>query len=103
MATEELTIKKFLLKKFPTHEYMDCPVPKHHWETIEEYAAEKSKKEAVEFADWLRHLDNGTTHYNPITKQETESIGFSPFDCFTDKLKTTEELWNVFHEQKQKP
>lgn len=35
---EEPTIKKFLLKKYPPSEYMDCPVPKHHWEDIEDYA-----------------------------------------------------------------
>lgn len=52
MSKDNLTIKKFLLKKFPTSEYMDCPLPKHHWETIEEYAAEKSKQEAIEFKKW---------------------------------------------------
>jgi len=31
-------VKKFLLKKFPTNTYIDCPVPKHHWETMQEYA-----------------------------------------------------------------
>lgn len=30
--------KEFLLKKFPTNKYWDCPVPKHHWEIMEEYA-----------------------------------------------------------------
>ncbi len=33
-----LTVKQFLLKKFPTSEYMDCPIGKHHWETMQEYA-----------------------------------------------------------------
>lgn len=32
------TLKQFLLKKYPTNEYFDCPVPKHHWEVIQEYA-----------------------------------------------------------------
>ena len=36
MKTENL--KQFLLKKYPTNEYFDCPVPKHHWEVIQEYA-----------------------------------------------------------------
>ena len=31
-------LKQFLLKKYPTNEYFDCPVPKHHWKTIQEYA-----------------------------------------------------------------
>lgn len=34
----KVTVRKFMLKKFPTNEYMDCPVPQHHWETIQEYA-----------------------------------------------------------------
>lgn len=44
-----MTLKQFLLKKFPTHLYMDCPIPKHHWETIDEYAESKAK----EFAEWV--------------------------------------------------
>lgn len=31
-------VRKFMLKKFPTNKYMDCPVPQHHWATIQEYA-----------------------------------------------------------------
>lgn len=59
-------------------------------------AGKECKKESVEFAKWLKHLDNGTTHYNPSTKKESESIGFSPWDCFSDGLKTEEELYNEF-------
>ena len=33
-----MTAKEFLLKKFPTNKYWDCPVPKHHWGIMEEYA-----------------------------------------------------------------
>ncbi len=33
-----MTVREFMLKKYPTNEWMDCPVPKHHWETIQEYA-----------------------------------------------------------------
>lgn len=33
-----ITVRKFMLKKFPPRDYMDCPVPTHHWETIQEYA-----------------------------------------------------------------
>jgi len=33
-----MTVNQFMLKKFPTNEYMDCPVPTHYWETIQEYA-----------------------------------------------------------------
>ncbi len=33
-----MTVRQFMLKKYPTNEWMDCPVPKHHWEVIQEYA-----------------------------------------------------------------
>lgn len=44
----ELTVRKFMLKKFPTNEWMDCPVPKHHWETIQEYADKYSQSLSTE-------------------------------------------------------
>ena len=49
---QKLTVRKFMLKKFPTNKYMDCPVPKHHWETIQEYADEYAKQQAGEFQEW---------------------------------------------------
>jgi len=49
--------------------------------------------EAIEFAKWLQHLDNGTTHYNPFTKEETESIGFSPNECLENNIYSIEELY----------
>lgn len=33
-----MTVRKFMLKKFPTNKWMDCPIAQHHWETIQEYA-----------------------------------------------------------------
>ena len=33
-----MTAREFLLKRFPTNKYWDCPVPKHYWEIMEEYA-----------------------------------------------------------------
>ncbi len=33
-----MTVKEFMLNKFPTNMYIDCPIPRHHWETIQEYA-----------------------------------------------------------------
>jgi hypothetical protein len=47
-----------MLKKFPTNKYMDCPIPKHHWETIQEYAdyyaTQQSEKKSIAFAEFLR-------------------------------------------------
>lgn len=52
------------------------------------------KENAVEFAMWLQHQDNGTTHYNPHTKETTESIGFSPSDCLNDNVYSIDELYD---------
>lgn len=45
----KLTVRQFMLKKFPTNEYMDCPVPKHHWETIQEFADQQTASLQKEF------------------------------------------------------
>jgi len=54
------------------------------------------KEKMIELLKWLKHTDNGTKHYNPYTKETTESIGFSPYDCYRDYLKTEEELVDYF-------
>ena len=51
---------------------------------------------SIEFAKWLKHTDNGTVHYNPHTKEKSESIGFSPWDCFIDDIHTIEQLYELF-------
>jgi hypothetical protein len=57
---------------------------------------EPEYNEAIAFSKWLKHLDNGTTHYNPHTGETSESIGISPFDCFSDDLLTIQELYDKF-------
>lgn len=52
------------------------------------------KENAVDFAMWLQHQDNGTTHYNPHTKEKTESIGFSPSDCLNENIFSINELYD---------
>lgn len=37
-------VRKFMLKKYPPNDYMDCPVPKHYWEVIEEYATQQTEE-----------------------------------------------------------
>lgn len=53
----------------------------------------------IGFSKWLKNLDNGTEHYNHYTKEKTESIGISPYDCFIDDIKTIEELYNIYKSQ----
>ena len=55
--------------------------------------AYKKPNREIEFAKWLQHLDNGTEHYNPFTKEKSPSIGFSPSDCLNDDVYTIEELY----------
>ena len=63
-----MTVKQFMLKKFPTSEYMDCPVGKHHWETIQEYAdayCEFILKELLDRPDIIIDaVQNESTNYD---------------------------------------
>lgn len=52
----------------------------------------------VKFAKWLKNLDNGTEHYNPYTGEKSDSIGFSPCDCYEDDVMTVEELYQYWIE-----
>jgi hypothetical protein len=61
-----------------------------------EETKEAKPNEAIEFAKWLKHYDNSVTHFDPFTKTESQSIGFSPYDCFIDELYTVEELYEKF-------
>ena len=51
---------------------------------------------SIKFAKWLKHTDNGIFHYNPHTQEKSESIGFSPWDCFIDDIYTIEQLYKLF-------
>lgn len=51
---------------------------------------------AIEFAKWLLHTDDGLYHYDYTGKRISSSIGFSPYDCYVDNLKTIEELYEYF-------
>lgn len=51
------TVREFMLKKFPTNEYMDCPVPKEYWPIIQEYSAQQNRA-YVEALKWtLEFID----------------------------------------------
>jgi len=50
----------------------------------------------VKFSKWLKTLDNGTEGFDHHTKKVIPSIGFSPYDCFTDDLMTEEELYQYW-------
>lgn len=84
-----MTVREFMLKKFPTNEYMDCPVPKHHWDTIQEYADKYheakvknlssntmladsfSAEDMLNFAHYLR---NGLTNLEYCEKEHDEHL-----------------------------
>ena len=61
---------------------------------------EKDENILIQFCKWLKHLDNGTEHYDPETKTKSESIGFSPYECFNDNSMPPEELVKRFLEIK---
>lgn len=57
-----LNLRNFMLKEFPTDRYMDCPIDKRHWETIQEYADQFAKQEVAiavakrdeEIREWIK-------------------------------------------------
>lgn len=57
----------------------------------------------VKFAKWLKNLDNGTEHYDYYTGKKSESISFSPSDCFEDDIMTVEELYQYWINNIYKP
>lgn len=83
---EEPTVRKFMLKRFPTNVYMDCPVSKEYWEVIQEYAesyhqeklkAEQSQ-EHPDLKELEKRLDNSLAKesfasMNEFLSQETKS------------------------------
>jgi hypothetical protein len=43
-----MNVRVFLLKKFPTNKYLDCPVPKDYYDIMEEYAEAYHKNKVKE-------------------------------------------------------
>lgn len=91
-----LTVKKFMLKKFPKNEYMDCPVPKHHWEVIQEYAEAYARQfhaiptEGIEIAiDFAKYVNVRNWRWNDYSEkwEDRERVHNSI---------TNEEIWNKF-------
>ena len=42
---EEISsVRKFMLNRFPTDEYMDCPVPKEYWPIMQEYSDQENER-----------------------------------------------------------
>lgn len=69
------TLKQFLLKKYPTSEYFDCPVQKHHWEVMQEYAEhyariqiEKDREEVIENTPLIDRIKLIETYSNTPIK-----------------------------------
>lgn len=52
-ADTKSNLRKFLLKKFPTNMYIDCPISKETQEVMIEYAESLAKDRAVGFAEYI--------------------------------------------------
>lgn len=88
---EKLTVQKFMLKEFPTNEYMDCPLPRHHWVTIQKYANEYADQETQEFREENERLKK---ILNNVVNAETGK-GFKDYE---DLKKENEALKKVAQE-----
>ena len=92
-----LTPRRFLLNKYSTSKYNECPVPQHHWEDMKEYAEAYHAKltkakhdKAIEFANWL-HTNYCPTHSLKWVKRNIDSDLFSTkelYEQFNNPLKT---------------
>lgn len=60
--------------------------------TIIEAIDNSMKHDSIAFAEWLRNMDNGETHYH-VDGSKSDSIGFSPYDCYRDDILTVGELY----------
>lgn len=66
------TVKQFMLKKYPTNRYMDCPVPQHHWPVIQEYAEQYARlqiekdRERVKKAIYSTSVESRVIDETPI-------------------------------------
>jgi hypothetical protein len=88
MKPEEIDIKQLIFEANIglNKELLYIPIePKDVLDCIED---------AFEFGKWLNNIDNGITHYNPLTGEESESIGFSPSECYREGNLTVQELYS---------
>lgn len=76
-----MTVKKFMLKKFPTNKYMDCPVPIHHWETIQEYANEYASEQLTAAEARIKELEEGLRNLRHGYFNDAEAV-----DNYIDQL-----------------
>lgn len=51
ILTDTSKVKQFLLKKFPTWKYYDCPIPKEYWELFDEYADSRIEISGIDIND----------------------------------------------------
>lgn len=86
MKTE--TVRQFMLKKYPTKDYFDCPVPQHHWPAIQEYAETYARlmieldrvrvKEHIEIIQCDTEYNSVTGRRDPIYCVDEQSIDQTP-------------------------
>lgn len=51
-----MTPKEFLLKKYPTHRFFDCPVPKRYWKDMQEFSDANNRQLAEQNKELLEVL-----------------------------------------------
>ncbi len=91
------TVRDFMLKKFPTNKYIDCPIPKETWPLFQEYASqcltEQAEKHDAEICEAMEWIDN--IGY----RQNKNGVWNSFYDSID---KSTAELRTEFRKSKQR-
>ena len=98
---EEITVRKFMIKKYPTDKYMDCPVPQHHWETIQEYATEYADQQLSEARAEIERLKGliEKAHLEGFKASGEGYNGEYPFEGHSDEHIKKENSFSSYWQQ----
>lgn len=64
-----MTPKEFLLIKYPTNKYIDCPVPKQYWEDMREFSDANNKQLVEQNEELLEIVKNYDKDMNGLSAQ----------------------------------
>jgi hypothetical protein len=102
-----LTVRKYMLKRFPTDEFMDCPVPKEYWTVIQDYAeayhASKvepqpaPKEDSPEAAEVLKKHIGNVSGFHKLTEWHRKFI-LAAMKEYAESKYTESEVREAFSE-----
>ncbi len=81
---KELTIRQFMLKTFPTNEFIDCPISKEIWPYFDKYADLKMKSLLSENETLKQSLSELTAENERLKRkaQKWDNLGQMIAKCY---------------------